>query len=62
MTVLPLPTTLIVSLPSVPSTVTVSAAPSPVPLPAAAQVEFDLRHVGAGQVVDGDRCRRRPGR
>ena len=34
---------------------TVSAWPSPVPLPGVpARSRFDLRDVGAGQVVDGD--------
>ena len=44
-----------VSLPSVPLTVTVSAAPSPTPLPGVArQVDRDLGDAGAGEVADGD--------
>ena len=48
------PTTLIVSLPAVPLTVTVSAWPSPRAAGRRREVDVDLRHVGAGQVVDRD--------
>ena len=54
MTVSPptLPAIVMLSSPAVPLTMTESAWPSPLPLPARRQVEFDLRDVGAGQVVD----------
>ena len=43
------------SLPLVPLTITVSAAASPAAPPIVpAEVDVDLGHVGAGQVVDGD--------
>ena len=47
------PATPIASAPWVPLTVTVSAAPSPPPF-GPRRSSVDLRHVGAGQVVDGD--------
>ena len=51
----PSPATSIVSSPSVPLTMTVSACAVAAARRRPAQVEVDLRDVGAGQVVDGDR-------
>ena len=50
------------SLPLVPLTITVSACAVAARRRACREVDVDLRDVGAGQVVDGDRCRRRRGR
>ena len=50
----PLLAMLIVSSPAVPLTITCPPLPSPPSAPGARQVDGDLRHAGAGQVVDRD--------
>ena len=59
----PAPKTSMMSSPLVPLTMTASACGvAGGAADRAGQVDVDLDHVGAGQVVDGDACRPRPGR